>query len=308
MSIELNKTNPQDQDKQQKPARPISKRLKKFFRLLLIALTAAIVLKAFFIEAYRIPTGSMENTLLPGDFIIVNKAAYAVSTPNNVPLTNIKILSTQIIKYNEPKRNDVIVFEFPGLPSELKPSASVNYIKRIIGIPGDTVRIEDKQVFVNGEIIHLPLLNESDTDRKKLHKLSSKRIFPQGKNWNNDTYGPIIIPVKGSSVELDHDNIVQWEMLINREAGKKIVSIEGTVININGKPAKSYTFKKNYYFVLGDNRDDSLDSRYWGFVPEDAIIGKAQLIYWSWKSNSSGKGINGFFSSIRFDRVFSSIN
>jgi signal peptidase I len=298
----------QDSDEQKIAASSVLKRIKKILRPLLIAFAAAIVLKAFFIEAYKIPTGSMENTLLPGDFIIVNKAAYSISTPNNIPLTNIKIPSWQIIKYSEPMRNDVIVFEFPGLPAELKPSASVNYIKRIIGIPGDSIQLKDKQVFVNGKIFDLPMLALPGANSDKIHKLSSKRIFPQGRDWNNNTYGPVIIPVKGSTIQLNHDNIVQWEMLINREAGKKVVSIEGTVITINGTPAKSYTFKKNYYFVLGDNRDDSLDSRYWGLVPQDAIIGKAQLIYWSWDSNSTVDGITGFFSSIRFGRIFSAID
>ena len=110
------------------------------------------------------------------------------------------------------------------------------------------------------------------------------------------------------TVDLSPQNINEWGLLIEREQGAKTVSVEGTVITINGKPVRKYTFTKNYYFVMGDNRDDSMDSRYWGFLPEDNIIGKAVLVYWSLELPVSIKNIPLFFHSVRWERIFKTIH
>ena len=102
-------------------------------------------------------------------------------------------------------------------------------------------------------------------------------------------------------------NIVEWQGVINHDYGKKVVSVEGSVININGTPTRNYIVKKDYYFVMGDNRDDSMDSRYWGFVPEENIIGEAMIIYWSWDPFNTADGIGSFFSAVRFGRILNLI-
>ncbi len=281
---------------------------KEFIRAAFIALIAALIIKMFFVEADVIPTGSMENTLRAGDYIFVNKSAYSISTPRVIPFTNINIPSIKLIKTFEPKRNDVIVFRFPGNLNEINSRIEMDFIKRIIGCPGDTVQIKNKIVYINDHIIPFPpeaLLSRSNNIS---WGESDKRIFPPGRNWNSDNYGPVIIPEKGITVDLNSKNINDWGIFIERETNDKSVSMEGTVITIRGKPVRKYTFTKNYYFVLGDNRDDSMDSRYWGFLQEDNIIGKAFLIYWSCEFSGRMKGIDDFYRSIRWGRILKIIH
>lgn len=277
---------------------------KNFLRSVLIALIAAIVLKTFFVEADKIPSASMEKTLLPGDFILLNKAAYYINTPRYIPFININLPWFNIIKTGSPKRSDIIVFKFPGYPNEFNSDKNVNYIKRIIGLPGDTLQIKNKIVYINGEKI----INPKGTVISDQHHfppgVADNRIYPPGENWNSDNYGPIVVPKKGMVIPIDVNNINRWELFIDREQKKLAVSIEGTVITINGNPVRSYTVKENYYFVMGDNRDDSMDSRYWGFVPSENIIGKALMIYWSWNIPFPSDNIFSIVQSIRWDRIF----
>ena len=283
-------------------------KLKSYLLLLLLTFILALFIRGFFLEAYRIPTGSMENTLLPGDFILVNKTAYSISTPRRIPIFNIKFSKIRLFNLNKPIRNEVIVFEFPGNSNELKPLNGENYVKRIIGEPGDLLQIIDKKVYVNGKIISNPVTSLIDSSDIIMKGRQGKDIFPPGNKWNRDNYGPISIPYKGMYIDINTNNIEEWGIIIDREFGKKVVSVEGTVVTINDKPVRSYKFKKDYYFVLGDNRDNSLDSRYWGFVPDDKIIGRAFLIYWSINMKQKVSGLNDFFKSIRTERLFKSVH
>ncbi len=280
---------------------------KKILRLLIILLLTfclAILVKAFFIEAFRIPTNSMANTILSGDFVLVNKFIYGIRTPSNLPLTNIKMPSVKLVPFNNPQRNDVIVFQFPGEQYEIIPSNDMTLVKRLVGLPGDSVWIIDKDVVVNNSRLDVPLEAIIEKENSCEYGIADDRIFPQGKNWNKDYYGPIVVPKKGMKIEINPGNISEWETTINREFGKKAVSVEGSVVMINNKPSRGYTLTKNYYFVLGDNRDKSSDSRYWGFVPEDLIIGRAEFIYWSVKSTFDISDLAEIFNSIRFNRIF----
>ncbi len=282
--------------------------ISRIIKLFIIAFVAAVVVKSFFINAYEIPTSSMEKTLLVGDYVIVNKAAYNISTPKNFPLTDIQIPSANLFSIDKPKRNDVIIFEFPGYLYELNPPAPIKYVKRIIGLPGDTLQIINKVVYINGVKITFPAnakVNLKDSENKSI---VDKRIFPPGENWNRDNYGPIVIPKINDSIALSPNNIYRWRALIDREFGKKVVGIEGTVITIADKPTRYYKLKHNYYFVMGDNRDNSMDSRYWGFVPDFDIIGKVSIIYWSYDSYKGSGNFLEFYKSIRFNRLFKQIH
>ncbi len=280
---------------------------KEFIRAVIIALVAAVILKSFFIEADKIPSASMENTLLVGDFILVNKSVYELTTPKTFPLTDIPIPSINILPFGRPKHGDVIVFKFPGYGNEIVPRENVNYIKRVIGLPGDTVAVINKKVYVNGKFVPLPAHAKLDTSVIQKSGRRDERIFPRNKKWNGDNYGPIVIPKKGMTIPLNFSNLDEWEIIIDREFGRKTVGVAGSEIDINGMPVSSYTFKRNYYFVMGDNRDDSMDSRYWGFVPKESIIGKAFMIYWSWDISIPFYEIWKLADSIRFSRLFKTI-
>lgn len=282
--------------------KPVKKH-REFFKIIFYALLIAYFLKTFFVEAFKIPTSSMEDTLLVGDYILVNKFIYGPTTPRNFPLTDISIPHFSFPSISDPKRGDIIVFEFPGLRDQVKTKEKINYIKRISALPGDTISLVNKELIVNNKKENEFSSIKNIKPGVKSEGERNDRIFPLNKFWNEDNYGPFVVPYKGQKVELNANNIEEWRMLINREFGEKVVSVEGTVIMINGTPTREYFVKKNYYFVLGDNRDDSLDSRFWGLVPDDAIIGKAFFIYWSFDPFND----EGFWSSIRFERIFNSI-
>jgi signal peptidase I len=230
----------------------------------------------------------MAETILSGDFVLVNKFVYAIQTPPTLPLTNIEIPRLKLISFGKPKRNDVIVFQFPGNTNEIHPSQDITLVKRLVGLPGDNVWIIDKEVIVNNSRFEIPPKAIVRKERTQNYGEADEHIFPGGKNWNKDYYGPVVIPKIGMKIAVNPKNISDWETIINREFGRKVVSIILT---------------KNYYFVLGDNRDQSSDSRYWGFVPEDLIIGRAEFIYWSVKSTFDFSNLAEIFSSIRFNRI-----
>jgi len=273
-------------------------------RSLFWAAIAALILKTFVIEAYTIPTGSMEDTLLPGDFLLVTKFTLGATTPRNIPFTNVALPYYQFPKLKEVKRGDIIVFEYPGDRDELRHEEIMNYIKRCVGLPGDTITIVDKVLYVNGGLFPPPpkmkFLNPVPTPRG----IGNPYIFPKFSNFNEDNYGPLYVPKKGDTVQLSIDNIEQFRTLINREYGREVVKVIGDEITIDGVPAKTYVIKKNYYFMMGDNRDDSADSRFWGYVPEDLIIGEPLIIYWSWdKEIPMFPDVIKKLSSIRLNRI-----
>lgn len=270
----------------------LSKSARKKFAYFFAAFIFVIILKLFFIDAYLIPTPSMANTLISGDNIIINKTAYSISTPTYIPFTAITLEPKNLILFSTPGRGDVVVFQFPEA-NKMLPPAGLYFVKRIIGLPGDTLTIKNKIVFINGRQQTLPGKAKIDTTNFRL--TGDSTLFFKNKNWTADNMGPVVVPYKGMTIELNHQNIYKWGMIINREYGKKVVSVEGTVITINGTPARQYILQKNYYFLMGDNRDNSIDSRYHGFVPENFITGKAMFIYWS-----SG-------SAIRWNRIFKTV-
>jgi signal peptidase I len=275
-------------------------------KILLIAFSIALFIKTFFVEAYCIPSGSMEKTLLTGDFVLVNKLIYGASTPRNVPFTNISLPSFNFPALRDPRRMDIIVFDFPGEKNELNPPEPVRYVKRCIALPGDTLQIKNKVIYINGKKLKNPDQVQFTNSQPLSPDFINSDIYPKGEKWNKDNYGPLIIPRKGDVIKLTPGNIIQWRTFIDREFGKKVVYVNGSDIMIDGKQTDSYLVSKDYYFMMGDNRDESSDSRFWGFVSRDKIIGEAFLIYWSWElyDNDIYKSI----SSLRFNRIFRLVN
>lgn len=274
----------------------------EYAKVILITLFAALLLKMLVVEAYRIPSTSMENTLQIGDFVLVNKLAYGLRSPRYLPFTTAAIPSFTIPLFKKVHRQDVIVFEFPGNRDEVKPEDAVNYIKRCIGLPGDTIEIRLGSVFVNGiELPFSPLSKRPNhPSGSSLHQ--SAKIFPPGTTYTDVNYGPIIVPKRNDTITLNANTIDRWRTLIARE-GHHVSTLPDNSIVVDDSVAKNYRVQQDYYFVLGDNRDNSMDSRFWGFVPDDHLIGEALMIYWSWDPELS---ISSFFeksSTIRWTRI-----
>ncbi len=213
----------------------------------IIAIMAALVLRQFVVAAYKIPTSSMEDTLLVGDFLLVNKFVYGAQTPNwiGIPFTRIgfNVPWFRFPKITEPKQNDIVVFRYPRDPH-------LEYIKRCVAVGGQTVEIINKELFVDGK--RFP-------DPPQL-KYDDPRVFPR-----NSRFYPTFRPGLGS-----RDNF-------------------GPV-----------TVPPDHYFMMGDNRDRSSDSREWGFAPPESIVGKPLIIYLSWNSHIPTYRL---FHKIRWDRL-----
>ena len=280
--------------------------MKRLLKILVLVIIIVLILKSFIVDAFKIPTGSMKDTLLEGDFILVNKAAYSISTPHQIPFWGKRLARTELISTGKPEFNDVIAFEIPT--DYYNPDAE-DYsvlVKRIIGLPCDTVEIINQELFINHRKYRTPSYIQLNLNESPIEKIN-KDLFPYNNKWSLENYGPIVIPQKGMTVELNPKNILLWQNAINIDYGKKIVSVEGTVVNVNNQPLREYTFEKDYYFVLGDNRKNSIDSRYFGYIPQEWIIGKAFMIYWS-QIPVQSSGISDYFNSIRFSRLMQSIN
>ncbi len=338
---------------------------------IVFAVIAATIIRWLFLEAFTIPTPSMEKSLLVGDFLFVSKIHYGPRTPKTplqVPLTHQKIWWTDLPSYvdwiqlpqfrlpgfTSIKQNDVVVFNYPPehkYPVDLK----TNYIKRCVGLPGDSLKVEDTQVYINGKALDNPekmefrhniITNQDIKDRVfknfditdyertnygyiaqttvktasefeklpfvekvEVYKMGPKqlnpRVYPQNVEffpWNEDYYGAIWIPAKGAKIELNEKTIALYRDVITNYEHNKEVKIEDGQVIINGETVTEYTFKQNYYFMMGDNRHNSEDSRFWGFVPEDHVVGKAFFIWLSLDQYET------FFKKIRWGRFFNLIH
>ncbi|MFL5728071.1 MAG: signal peptidase I [Cytophagaceae bacterium] len=355
---------------QKNPKKPKTK-AKEWTDAIIFAVVAATLIRWLFLEAFTIPTPSMEKSLLVGDFLFVSKVNYGARTPKTplqMPLTHQKIWLTDIPSYltwiqlpqyrlpglSEVKRNDVVVFNYPvefDYPTDLK----TNYIKRCIAIGGDTIQIKDMQVYVNGKAAENPPKSQyryfvvtNEPMKKTFRKLGisefqsvqngffiwttpetakelgknpdvkevilskrpandpEPRIFPNVSRfpWNEDNFGPLWIPKKGSTIKLDTNNLLIYGSVIaNYENIDAEYSEKDNQLLIDGKPVKEYTFNQNYYFMMGDNRHNSLDSRFWGFVPSDHVVGKALFIWLSVEKNPEK-----WYKKIRWERLFNVIH
>ncbi len=203
------------------PARPAKSSFRENLEVLGTAFVLALIIKFFLIQAFSIPSGSMLNTLQIGDYLLVNKLSYGIRNPLN---------NKVVIPLGTPKRGDVVVFLFPQ-------DTSKDYIKRVIGLPGDKIQITNKKVYINGKLYETPQAQYTDK---------------------------FVIPAPQSPIDSARDNF-------------------GPV-----------TVPPNAFFVMGDNRDHSYDSRFWGFVPMDNLKGKALFIYFSWE----GRPGEGFLSGL----------
>lgn len=356
-----------------KKAHPYKKSVvREWADAIIFAVVAATLIRGFLIEAYMIPTGSMEKSLLVGDFLFVSKINYGPRipmTPIAFPFSHHtlptggkaywegwKIDYHRLPGLEEIERNDVVVFNYPmdaDPPLSRPVDKRENYIKRCIGIAGDTVAMAGAKVYVNGDLVpepehsqidYLVVTNGTDLNPQTLFDMRIEAVrlsdveysftmsreqaeivsgwsnvksvqasislpedvehgmFPSdtARHWNRDNFGPIIIPKKGWTVTLDSASVPLYKRAIEVYEGNTFEARDGGYY-INGQQASTYTFKMDYYWMMGDNRHNSLDSRYWGFVPEDHIVGKALFVWLSFDENGT------FLDKIRWDRIFMGI-
>ncbi len=361
--------------------------MREWWDSVLFAVVAATLIRGLFLEAYTIPTGSMEKSLLINDFLFVSKVHYGARTPKTilqVPLTHQKIWFTEIPSFSDAiqipnfrlpgftsvKNGDVVVFNYPGCPERPDPYGGfdkypvdlrTNYIKRCIGIGGDVVDIRNSEVYVNNkkfdnaantqkyysieantnvneklfEKLGIENKGERSENGKIYYSINSTEsalaelkkydfvtnVFPDiiakgdttDQNYNafphqttlfsnnRDNFEPFTIPKKGMKIQLTDKNIAMYKSVITVFDLNKNAEYKNGKIFIDGKQVNEYTFNQDYYFMMGDNRYESDDSRFWGFVPADHVVGKAVFIWMSIDANGS------LLNKIRWSRLFSLI-
>jgi signal peptidase I len=355
---------------------------------LLFAVIVATLVHTYFIQPYTIPTSSLEKSLLVGDFLFVSKMNYGARVPmttvalpmvhDTIPFLKRKSYLTwpelpylRLPAMQSINRTDIVVFNWPadtvykfrddtGRRVDKPIDKKSNYVKRCVGIPGDSLSIKDGIVYINGKELILPerakpqfsykvaldgktpidfeyLFKDMDItdgagfidDQKKdtlfiaaltaagaerlknvpgitgVKRIISKDvengIFPHINKWNRDNFGPIYIPQKGKTVALTMETLPFYKTIITDYEDNKL-NVNGSEILINDKVATTYTFKQDYYWMMGDNRHNSEDSRYWGYVPENHIVGKPIFIWLSIDSNAKG------LDKIRWERLFTTVS
>jgi signal peptidase I len=326
-----------------------------------VAFIIVLFIRGLVLEPFTIPSPSMEKTLLTGDFILVNKLSYGprlIQTPLSMPFVDRKWYSESLTfpyyRFSGApgvKHNDVLVFNYP-MEEEYPVDHRTHFIKRCIGLPGDSLGIIDSKVFVNGKAVlenEQIQYNYTIQSTKKLdsafmaandineggsisgkgdysfsltragaeklktldyitgikmnaekNELWDETIFPYKSYypWNADNFGVLYIPKSGDTLMLDTVSIHLYERLITVYEKNTLMVINNKFV-INGDTTNKYVTKLNYYFMMGDNRHNSMDSRYWGFLPEDHIVGKVWCIFYSYDKTKE---------KIRWDRIFDRVD
>ena len=290
------------EEKKRGGEQPFVSKAKDFLKELAIVLGAFLFLNSFVIASFEVPTGSMENEIMTGDFLFVNKFIYGGSSPRNIPFTDIRLPYFTVPSFDEVERGDVIVFVYPGQRDEVLPEEFSYYLKRCVAKGGDTLKIVDRVVYVNGQRVAFPRNVKFNSTSIKPRGEADPRIFPPGSDFSEDSYGPIVVPKKGDTLHVTAANFVSLRTFIGREGHSVRIDDDASVI-IDGRKTDTYVVERDYVFGMGDNRDNSLDSRFWGFIPERDIVGTPMIVYWSWDPNTPLWDIPSKLGSIQFGRI-----
>jgi signal peptidase I len=265
-------------------------------KVIIYIFASALILKIFFLDALFIPSGSMEDVLLQGDYILINKFIFGSRTPRYLPFTKIQVPVIKIPALRDIRIGDIIAFEFPGEKDEITRSNDEVLVKRCVAMSGDTIRIENNLIQVRDMKFNLTLKDEEH----KRDYCDNSDIFFYEKGFTKKNFGPIRVPKENDTIKIDYDNFSLWKTFIERE-GRQISS-RGLSVYIDGSESNYFVVKRNYCFVVGDNINNSYDSRNWGFLPVENIIGKAMIIYWSIDYQKT-RSIFGILKNIRLERI-----
>ncbi len=266
-------SGPHSSESGKPPARRMSLSVKLLVAFVIVISVGGVVLSVFF-NTFTVPTGSMENAIMAGDCILVD-------TWNH-----------------EPARGKIIVFEFPGYRDQVKPDEMQYYMKRCVALPGDTLEVRNNAVYINGVAQPVPpgVIHGSGVDRNSDYLMT----FPEGARYTSANWGPMRIPKQGDRLLLNDSTYYRWQTFIGREGHS--VQRNGSEILIDGRSVTQYVVERDYCFGMGDNRDNSLDSRYWGFIPVESISGSPRWVYWSFASEGGPEG-----AGVRWDRIFKTV-
>lgn len=254
---------------------------REYFESFVVTLIMAIFGMTFVLQAVTVPTGSMQNTILIGDYLLVNKFIFA---PSGNPLP--------FLPQRDIKRGDIIVFKYPG--NKVRPENDksrgiipyqVNYVKRVIGLPGEKVEFRNNQVFINDQ-----LLSE--------HRITADS--PDDKDGNPDDQAALQLISEEPRKDTDGWDVYYSEETMKSAESGKNMSRRGYEFAI---PGKTMVVPENQFFVMGDARDNSEDSRFWGFVPRELIVGQAMFVYWSCDRAASEGNFFGCLTNPRFNRI-----
>jgi len=282
----------------EEPRHPV----KDFFKDLAFVLVSFFFLNSFVLASFEVPTGSMENEIMAGDFLFVNKFIYGGTTPRTIPFTNIRIPWFRVPALRDVERGDVIVFEFPGQREEAISSEFMFYLKRAVALSGDTIQIINRALYVNGRPAPVPRNMKFNNTHMAPSNWADPRIFPKGAPYNEDNWGPLVVPRQGDVLTLTAENFERWQTFIGREGHTARIDPKGLIM-IDGVVASTYTVGRDYMFGMGDNRDNSLDGRFWGFIPKENLVGTPMIVYWSWDPDMALTNIFAKVRSIRLGRV-----
>lgn len=338
--------------------------LRQWGEAFIVAFVIVLIVRTLFFDLFRIPTPSMEQNLLVGDYLFVSKLHYGTRMPMSigVPFTSIYLPGVRFPYkrfggFSSVQRGDPIVFNHP--PKQGPIDQKLHYIKRVIGMPGEDISVQNKVVHIDGRPLPLGtgmqqywIVTKSDAryqiPRVRMREIGisevaptrsattvrilatpaavrqvqewswvrsvkpyvtenenfGPRMYPDQRAYTPDRYGPVHIPKKGETVTLTDENWPVFKPVIVRYEGQDARQMTDSTFAIEGERTTTYTFQQDYYFVMGDNRDNSKDSRFWGFVPMDHIVGKAIFTYFSWDYESWTPRFGRIFNPIEDDEVF----
>lgn len=259
-----------------KPVGPPKSLFREYLESFTVTLIMAIFGMTFILQAVTVPTGSMQNTILVGDYLLVNKFIFS---PGGDPLP--------FLPMREIRRGDIIVFKYPG--NKVHPENDrrrnppiipyqINYVKRVIGLPGETVEFRNNQVFINGQLLpEHRVIGDADDDQSALATREFEERQPDQ----------------------------QWDVYYSENSMEAVLSGRNLPRQYYefGVPGKPQVVPTDQFFVMGDARDNSEDSRYWGFVPRELIIGRAMFVYWSCDRSASNGSMSGCLTHPRLDRI-----